>query len=346
MRLPRFQTRFRRSAAGSPGNCAAPAQKCGGDAPVARSTSDSLFGAGDSSDGGVACTTRRRGVATTAAFTLVEIALALAIIGFALVAIIGVLPFGLNVQRENREETIVVQDANYLLDAIRTGARGLDDLTNYVESITNYVTEFAIVPGGGGYVTNVVPPAVRTFGYTYHQASVGNAPAPANVITNGERIIGLLSTPKFQFTFPSATDPVPSFITSNYIVAYVRALSGPATEKSPQTNAAVRDLAFRYRLICELTPFENWNESWVNFEQPGLSEADILTRSNAWRFARNKQANLHEVRLLFRWPIKGNGEIGNSRQVFRTLVGGTLQPTNHAGLNIWLMQPGTYQTVQ
>jgi len=35
------------------------------------------------------------------AFTLVEIALSIAIIGFALVAIIGVLPAGLNVQREN-----------------------------------------------------------------------------------------------------------------------------------------------------------------------------------------------------------------------------------------------------
>jgi type II secretory pathway pseudopilin PulG len=284
---------------------------------------------------------RLRGVA---AFTLVEIALALAIIGFALVAIIGVLPFGLNVQKENREETIVVQDANYLLDAIRTGARGLDDLTNYVESITNYVTDFAIVGNAGNYLTNVVGGQVRA--YTYNQAWLGGAPEPQNVITNGERIIGLLSTPKFQFTFPSDTDPVPSFFTSNYVVAYVRALSGPAIEKSPQTNAIVRDLAFRYRLICELTPFENWNEGWVNFSLPGLTENEIITRSNAWRIARNKQGNLHEVRLLFRWPIKNNGDIGPSRQVFRTLVGGTLQPTNHAGLNLWLMHPGTYQTVQ
>jgi hypothetical protein len=139
---------------------------------------------------------------------------------------------------------------------------------------------------------------------------------------------------------------VPSFFTSNYVVAYMRALSGPAIEKSPQTNAIVRDLAFRYRLICELTPFENWNDGWVNFSVPGLTENEIITRSNAWRIARNKQGNLHEVRLLFRWPIKNNGDIGPSRQVFRTLVGGTLQATNHAGLNLWLMHPGTYQTVQ
>ncbi|HLZ53286.1 MAG TPA: prepilin-type N-terminal cleavage/methylation domain-containing protein, partial [Verrucomicrobiae bacterium] len=37
-------------------------------------------------------------------FTMVEIAICLAIIGIALVAIIGVLPAGLNVQRDNREE--------------------------------------------------------------------------------------------------------------------------------------------------------------------------------------------------------------------------------------------------
>lgn len=63
-------------------------------------------------------------VERSAAFTLVEIALALAIIGFALVAIIGVLPTGLNVQRDNRKETIIVQEANYFMDAIRNGTKG------------------------------------------------------------------------------------------------------------------------------------------------------------------------------------------------------------------------------
>jgi type II secretory pathway pseudopilin PulG len=73
-----------------------------------------------------------------AAFTLIEIAISLAIIAFALVAIIGVLPIGLNVQRDNREETVINHDATMLMDAIRSGARGFDDLTNYVMAITNY----------------------------------------------------------------------------------------------------------------------------------------------------------------------------------------------------------------
>ena len=38
---------------------------------------------------------------------MIEIALCLAIIGFALVAIIGILPAGMQVQKDNREDTIV-----------------------------------------------------------------------------------------------------------------------------------------------------------------------------------------------------------------------------------------------
>ncbi len=69
---------------------------------------------------------------------MVEIAICLAIIGIALISIIGVLPIGMNTQRDNREETIINQDATVLLEAVRGGARGMDDLTNYVYAITNY----------------------------------------------------------------------------------------------------------------------------------------------------------------------------------------------------------------
>ena len=53
----------------------------------------------------------------TQAFTLVEVAIALAVIGFALVAIIGILPAGLNVQKENREETIINQENSRKIDS-------------------------------------------------------------------------------------------------------------------------------------------------------------------------------------------------------------------------------------
>ena len=80
---------------------------------------------------------RRRASRPQSAFTMVEIAICLAIIGIALVAIIGVLPIGINVQKDNREETVIDQDASVFLENIRNGARGLDDLTNYVFAISN-----------------------------------------------------------------------------------------------------------------------------------------------------------------------------------------------------------------
>ena len=279
----------------------------------------------------IALTIRR-----VAAFTLVEVALSLAIIGFALVAIIGSLPFGLNVQRENREETIIVQDANFFLDAIRNGARGLDDLTNYVDAITNYVTGYTVLNGATSVVFNV-------YAYTYTNGWLNGVQNSEYRIRNGERIVGLLSTPRL--ILPKNSTPIPSSFTSNYVVAYIRALSGPAIEKSPQTNAIVRDLAFRYRLIPEINQFNDWNLGWVNFNEPGLTTNEIVIRSNTWRMAQGKQANLNEIRLLFRWPIDTRGNAGNQRQVFRTMASGNLILTNvgsRSAMNIWLMQSSTY----
>jgi|GEM_PF-231532 len=271
------------------------------------------------------------------AFTLVEIALSIAIIGFALVAIIGVLPAGLNVQRENREETIIVHDANFFLDAIRSGARGLDDLTNYVEAITNVVTVYQ----PDNLTTAPGSPEIRAYTYanTWINGAAGN---PVDVLTNGANIVGLLSTPNLQFFYPNAQTAIHQGLVSNYIIANVRALSGSAVEKPPQRNPSVLDLGFRYRLICELSPYSNWNTNWIDFNAVGLTPEEVISRSNYWRTARMQQANLHELRLLFRWPIKSTGVAGNQRQVFRTMVGGSL--TNEAGSPRWFINSATYQT--
>ena len=104
----------------------------------------------------------------------------------------------------------------------------------------------------------------------------------------------------------------------------------------------IRDLSFRYRLIPEINQFNDWNLNWVNFNEPGLTTNEIVIRSNAWRKAQGKQANLNEIRLLFRWPIATRGNVGNQRQVFRTMASGQLLSTNHRGMPIWLMQSSTY----
>lgn len=65
---------------------------------------------------------------------MIELALCIAIIGFALVAIMGVMPTGARTQKDNREETIIDQDARYLMQAIRNGTvHGPNQLVGLVE---------------------------------------------------------------------------------------------------------------------------------------------------------------------------------------------------------------------
>jgi hypothetical protein len=71
----------------------------------------------------------------SAGFTLVEIAISVAVIAFALVAIVGLLPLGMETQRDNRQETIINHDGTFLLEAIRAGAANLDDLPRFVDSV-------------------------------------------------------------------------------------------------------------------------------------------------------------------------------------------------------------------
>ncbi len=134
------------------------------------------------------------------AFTMIEIALAIGVIGFALVAIIGILPAGLNVQKDNREDTLISQDAPYFLDAIRNGAVVSNSYSiNYEAILTNLE--------GGNYVyyntsksldflTNYVT-SVRFVTVVNGQPTVTNYfPNTNNPEWSGAEIIGLLSTPQ------------------------------------------------------------------------------------------------------------------------------------------------------
>lgn len=257
------------------------------------------------------------------AFTMVEIALALAIIGFALVAIIGVLPFGLGVQRQNREETIITQESGYFMDAVRNGRRGLDELTNRIISITNYWTEFN--------ATNNFPTSPNGVtgmdGYTYLNSSVTTITtvAPdAHRLTNGFRIIGLLGRQKFE--------PVPAkanTLRSNHVVALVRSIAGAATEKSPQQDANVLGLGFNYRMLVEVHDVPIAAQS-SGAPLPGQSQS-LLT-------------NLHEVRLKFSWPLFPGNRIGNDRLTFRSMSGGQHQTSAdpYNSHPIFYFSPSTY----
>ena len=204
-----------------------------------------------------------------AGFTMVEIALSIAIVAFALVAIIGVLPTGMRVQKDNREETIINAEGNYMLEAVRAGAVGMDELTNYVESIV---------------VSNINR---RTRTEFVHFKEIG-----PNKLRSGRQIIELLSSPKFL--------TVPGLVTSsNTVTARMRAITGGAGEKS-----ATNDLGFRYQLTSEIIPFStiptNLLQSFVQGREAfhltnNLYDVrltlrwPLYLRGNTWEPGRNKK---------------------------------------------------------
>jgi len=246
---------------------------------------------------------------------MVEIAISLAIIGVALVSIIGVLPIGMHTQRSNREETLINQDATVLLEAIRGGARGLDDLTNYVFAITNNWTFY---PSSGN-------PSSGTYGYTFAAGDQGVR------LTNGFNIVGLMSTP--EYTTGHGGLPIPTLINgglSNHVVAYVRSLSGPAVEKPPQDRGSIiAEDSFGYRLLCVNAPLAQDTNAAIRFDG---------ATTNA--FYRQMAANLRELRLTFYWPLLPNNSLPADvkHQSFRTLVPGKLTPYLSYSTNLYFYQ--------
>ena len=263
-----------------------------------------------SAECGVRNQTARR---SSAGFTMIEIALCMAIIGFALVSILLVLPGGMNRQRETREQTIINEDASVLLEAIRGGARSMDDLTNYVYAITNYQQ---VYDGLGQRVGGLL-----TSGYTYYYASVqGSGDVPAMHLTNGLRIIGLLSIPEYTAANVSPPTVLPEPLastfgvpfTSNHVVAYVHSMNGLAAEKPPQDNPIMQGDTFTYRVLC------------VNAPVPVAT--NLITQPG---YARELNGNLRELRMTFMWPQLPNGNVGGYRQTYRASVAGQLAWTNY-----------------
>ncbi len=293
--------------------------------------------------GGIAARIRR--YSERSAFTMIEIAISLAVIGFALVAIIGILPAGMSVQKDNRQETIINQDMHVWLEAFRNGSQGLDDLTNYVLAITNMVTRY----NANGTIAATTPAFYTPTSSTLVNGAGGQVPF---LLTNGTRIIGLLGTPKI-IPLPSPRG-VPQGFLSNHVVAYVRSLSGPASEKAPQTNSSVQDLALAYRMIVDISPYGTnfFNPLWTNYAAAGTDTNLYNARSNYMRSVWYYQSNLHDLRLIFRWPLAVSDPTKQSRQVYRAMVSGHILNTDDNGYpgggnsNLYFFEPHTYVKAQ
>ena len=258
---------------------------------------------------------------------MVEIALCLAIIGFALVAIVGVLPTGLNVQRDNRQETIINQEAIVWMDAIRNGAQGYDDLTNYV---TEIIINWTRYPVGQ-------PPVSGQDTYTRTNATVTSVGGVAGgfSLLNGGIIVGLLSTPKYV---PPLGPLSGGTFRSNYVTAYVRSMSGAAVEKFPQADPEILANAFNYRMVTEIVPYAPVDPYAMDVAIVGTNAAVARQRTVA-----ALQNNSYDIRLFFRWPVLPSGEAGNSRQTFRLFTGGTLTNINFVNWPpLYFIQPSSY----
>ncbi|MFM7102580.1 MAG: type II secretion system protein [Verrucomicrobiota bacterium] len=230
-----------------------------------------------------------------AAFTMTELALCIAVIGIALVAIIGVLPSGLNVQKENREDTLIAEDAKYLLECIRSGSVGVADLTNYVERVD--WTRRGLRVNEQHFF----------YGATYDGPRQGGI-----LLTNPLHVVALLSLPR--------EEPQPDGRTvTNLVVAQFRSFSSPFSQKPYPEPGGVPpsprrlDLALRYQVLAECI-------------RPATRPAFVVNQAPTNAAALQRQqfhldAALTEVRLAFQWPLVQVGNTvraGNNRRVFRT----------------------------
>lgn len=260
-------------------------------------------------------------VRSESAFTMVEIAICIAIVAFALVAIIGVLPTGLQVQKQNREDTIIQQEGQFWLEAIRSGAQGLDYLTNCIDIIH---TETYSQVGNSADGTLTIGDATYGDGFR-----------------NGRDIVGLLSLPKLHFFMDEHGSEV--LFKTRQVTAFVRALTGSAVEKTPKN-----DFAFAYRLTPELVPFTPLAGFNTNFNAANLNPQEWVARSNLFVRATFLGRSAYELRLVFAWPVyqtKAGIQVGNNRKTFRTLVSGSLWRTNVNYLqqrDLFFVQPSQF----
>ncbi len=272
-------------------------------------------------------------------FTMIEIAISLAVIGFALVAIVGILPLGLNVQKDNREDTIASQDGQYFMDLLRYGRQGtreidgqaLDFLTNYVESINvkTYVGSNLVFTQKISDITIVTP----------------NTAGANQSLTNGHVIVGMLSIPKYE---PADQTAYPGMMVRNDVVATVRAMSGSALEQ----NGGNTQVSFKYQMDVTLMPYSTTPWLINDYTNYPVGNSDFATQTNHVQVQNQLhywQNSLIDARLQFSWPVLPNGSPGPNRKYFRTLVSGHFEninlppPPATPDLRLYVINPGAYK---
>lgn len=248
-----------------------------------------------------------RRAAAVSAFTMIEIALCIAVVAIAMVAIIGVLPAGLNVQKQNREESLLTQDAELLLNALRGGQTRLQDLLNYADRVT-LIRQYR----------DRAPARTNHF----HGPMVAGTPAGSDPLVDTFQVMGLLSRPKYTLEPSSVSRGNPVTVT-NIVRLEMRSMSGSMAEhpvirwgeRRGSPNDPRIDIAFRYRVTLETV-----TRQAVVVPGTKTSSADTMA------------GGVSEVRMVLEWPLQRIGmdpeqyRLGLNRREFRTEVLGQPVP--------------------
>ena len=243
-------------------------------------------------------------------FTVSEVVLAVGVVAFGLVAVLGVLPAGLSVHKDNREETIIRYEARYWINALRAGAQRFDALDQ---------VEWAEV-----VVTNSVPPTIITNVYRAHRNRLGGD-------DEGDfpNLIGALNRGGLkQTTWP--TDVIGWLsIPNNGTVMTKTVLVRPM-------NSTLFDRIYGRKLLVG-SSYTNNSSSTIYHPLPGgdLAFAYLLEVSIEEDLV--YPDDLHKVKLTFRWPVLKDPTIENpstpaalnvetiSKMVFTTEIAGLLR---------------------
>lgn len=277
-----------------------------------------------------------------AGFTMIEIAISLAIVAVAMVAILGILPAGLSVQQENREDTIIDQEAEYYMNVIRNSGMGVGPLF-----IGSHVEQISITR------TNNLTGA--SFDVLYNQ----NSTTGLGFNWGSRQVVRkLLSTPSWdlgslEFIPDAVFDPQTGInIEEQFIVkAAVKSITGTAVELTSTHNEG----GFRYEMTVSLHPvitpalFSGYgidagpSQVFLNLQESGLpGQGELLRQAGL-------NANLWELELTMRWPLNyidrqaGTYVLGNNKRTYRSVMAGHVAPDDRSR-NLFVFRRGVFST--
>ena len=245
-------------------------------------------------------------------FSISEVVLAVGVVAFGLVAVLGVLPAGLSVHKDNREETVIRYEARYWINALRAGAQQFDAL-NQVEW-----AEIRVDDGGTEKVYRAH--RNRLGGDAYPNSSRALYWGHLKQIYWPTDVIGWLSIP--NGTVKTKTVLVRPLNSTLFDRIYGRKLlvtdrsSYDAKGSTIYHPLAGGDLAFAYLLEVSIKDISEEVD-------PDYVEGVVVPF-------------FHKVKLTFRWPVLDDPTIEDpskdasdvktiSKMVFETDIAGTLE---------------------